>query len=70
GLPYEPSDLKVVLNSSPVIIQPSDEPKYMGLHDVKEIRRPKNYDRITLQSDIAIIKLKTPVTYTDSVRPI
>ncbi|CAG7816903.1 unnamed protein product, partial [Allacma fusca] len=70
GLPYEPSDLKVVLNSSPVIIQPSDETKYMGLHDVKEIRRPKNYDGITLQSDIAIIKLKTPVTYTDSVRPI
>ncbi|CAG7817722.1 unnamed protein product, partial [Allacma fusca] len=67
---YEPRDLKVVLNRNDVITKQGEEKKETALLDVGEIRRPTNYDPDTLQSDIAIIKLTTPVTYSDRVKPI
>ncbi|CAG7831696.1 unnamed protein product, partial [Allacma fusca] len=56
-------DLKVFLKANGVIPEKGEEKKNTGFHDVEEIRRSMNYDADSVQSDIAIIKLKPPVTY-------
>ncbi|CAG7728907.1 unnamed protein product [Allacma fusca] len=71
-LPYNTTTLQIVINSalSSTNLSQYSKENPEDVFEVEEIFRPWSFNLKTLKSDIAIIKLMTPVTYTETVKPI
>ena len=42
----------------------------ISTHEIKQIYRPKGWNNLTFKYDLAIIVLKTPITFNEKVQPI
>ena len=42
----------------------------ISAHEIKEIYRPKGWNNFTYKYDLAIVVLKTPITFNEKVQPI
>ena len=42
----------------------------ISAHEIKKIYRPKGWNNVTFKYDLAIVVLKTPITFNEKVQPI
>ena len=42
----------------------------ISAHEIKQIYRPKGWNNVTYKYDLAIVVLKTPITFNEKVQPI
>ena len=42
----------------------------ISAHEIKQIFRPKGWNNLTFKYDLAIVVLKTPITFNEKVQPI
>ncbi|CAG7828608.1 unnamed protein product, partial [Allacma fusca] len=71
GVPYDTKAIKISFNYDPYSEDSRKEDANLKeLFEVEEIQLPTTYNVKTLESDIAVVKLAYPVTYSQTLMPI